>query len=77
MTTPNVERAPVVISLNVEGFGGSESDTHEVARAEWDAMTPAERNKLADGVASDFAFNYVGWGWHIADPDDYASTGGK
>lgn len=75
MTTSN-DRKPVVISLNVEGFSSSESDTYEVSRDEWEAMTPAERTAFAEGCASDHAANYVGWGWHIADPDDYASTGG-
>ena len=72
---PNSEkRPPVMISINVEFPGGSESDVHEVDRDEWDAMTPAERKKLAEEVASDHAANYVGWGWNIDDPADYAAT---
>jgi hypothetical protein len=71
------KRPPVVISMSVEGFSGSAQDTYEVPRDEWDAMTPAERVTFAEGCASDHAANYIGWGWHIADPDDYASTEGK
>ncbi len=69
------ERPPVVVSMNVEGFSGSESETHEIPGAEWDAMTPAARLKAVEELASDHAGNYVGWGWNIADPDDYASVG--
>jgi len=71
----NEERPPVVVSLNVEAFSDSRSDTAEIPRAEWDAMTPAERTKRVSEMASDFANDYVGYGWHIDDPDDYASTG--
>lgn len=67
---------PVRISLNVEFPGGSESMDYEIDRDEWDAMTPAERTKGIEEAASDHAYNYVGWGWHIEDPDDYADTEG-
>lgn len=66
---------PVIVRLNVEGFGQSESETLEVSRAEWDAMTPRERYTFVSEAASDHAANYVGWGWHIEDPDDYAAVG--
>lgn len=72
----SAERPPVVIDLHVEGFASSADDNYEVPRDQWDAMTPDERTKFAEGCAADHAANYVGWGWHIADPDDYASTGG-
>jgi hypothetical protein len=65
---------PVIVELNVEYPGGSESETYEIDRAEWDAMTPAERDKDIERAAEDFATNYVNWGWYIADPDDYAAA---
>ncbi|MEO3929279.1 hypothetical protein ABGB07_36320 [Micromonosporaceae bacterium B7E4] len=68
------ELAPVRIELSVEGFGDSRTEDYEIDRAEWDAMTVAERNEHIRQVAEDFATNYVNWGWHIADPDDYADT---
>jgi hypothetical protein len=68
------ERPLVVISLHVEGFGGSAHDTEAVDRDEWDAMTPAERSRLAEDMAEAHAINHVGWGWHIEDPADLAST---
>lgn len=66
---------PVVVNLNVQGFGQSESETLEVDRDEWDALTPAERLVLVDSAAADFAANYVGWGWYIADPGDMNAVG--
>lgn len=70
-------RPPVVIDLHVEGFGDSRDDTLEVDRDEWDAMTPKQREELAVRAAEDFAANYVGWGWHIVDADDYAAATGN
>jgi predicted NAD/FAD-binding protein len=75
MSEPNAK--PVVVSLNVEGFAQAESETYEIPRDEWNTMTSAERLRAVEDAASDFAGNYVGWGWHIEDPDDYAAaTGG-
>jgi hypothetical protein len=68
------ERMPVLITMNVEGFGGSVDETHEVPRAEWESMSRVDRLKLCEEVASDHAGNHVGWGWNIEDPDDYASV---
>jgi hypothetical protein len=67
-------RPPVVIALHVEAFGGSENETFEIDRNEWDAMTPDERRETAQQAADDMAANYVSWGWHIYDEADYAST---
>lgn len=71
---PTPDRPHVTVSLNVEGFSGDASGTHEVDRGEWDAMTPAERVALLDQSAADHAANYVGWGWHITDPADAAAA---
>lgn len=65
---------PVRIEVHVEGFGGHSTETVEVDRAEWDALDPADRDKLCDDLAAGHAADYVGWGWHIADPADLAST---
>jgi hypothetical protein len=67
---------PVVISLHVEGFGGSADDEVEIPRAEWDSMTLAERTTVLEDLADEHAANHVAWGWHIYDPDDYASAVG-
>lgn len=68
---------PVIVSLHVEAFGEGRDDTFEIPRDKWDAMTPAERAQLLETEATDFAANYVGWGWHIDDPDDYAAAVGQ
>lgn len=65
---------PVRVSMNVEGFGSSETEELEIDRAEWEAMTIAQRNEYIDQAAEDFATNYVNWGWHIEDADDLADT---
>lgn len=70
----NVDKGPVVVSLNVEGFGGSSKSVGEVDRAYWEAMTPAERGAYVTDMAEAHALNYIGWGWHIEDAADYAST---
>lgn len=69
-----MSNGPVVVSLHVEGFGGQEDETYEIDRAEWDAMTPAEREADIARAAEDFATNIVNWGWHIEDPEDYAAA---
>lgn len=69
-------REPVRIDANVEGFGGHAREIFEVDRAEWDALDPAGRSKLCEEIAAEHAANHVGWGWHIADPADMASTEG-
>lgn len=69
-------RPPVVVEVNLSwpGVGGQENSTYEVARDEWDAMTPAARLALCEAYADEDAYNRFSWGWHIADPDDYAAT---
>lgn len=72
---PNsTNRGPVVVRLNVEGFGDSATDEYEVDRAEWDAMNPADRAAMLDEVATSHANDHVSWGWRIDDPDDLAET---
>ncbi len=61
---------PVVVSLNVEGFGEHVTESHEIDRTEWDGMTPGERAELLDDMAAVHAGNYLAWGWSLADPDD-------
>lgn len=75
MTDSN-PRPPVVVEYNLSwpGVGGSESDTVEIPRDEWDAMTPAARTAYCEQIAEDAAANRFSWGWHIEDPDDYAAT---
>lgn len=69
-------RPPVVLSLNVEGFGQSESTTREVDREYWEKLTPGARRQLADDLAEAHATNHVDWGWRIYDADDLASAEG-
>lgn len=75
MTDSN-PRPPVVVeySISWSGVGASEIGTFEIDRDEWDAMSPAERLEEARIGAQGIVENTVTWGWHIEDPDDYAST---
>lgn len=68
------KRPPVIVALHVEAFGEGRDDTVAVDRDQWEAMTPAERVKLLEDHAEEFAVNYVGWGWHIEDSADYAAA---
>lgn len=68
------QNEPVLVSLNVEGWGSSSQDTQPIDREEWNSLDPAGRVKLLDELADTHAANYVSWGWHIEDPDDYAET---
>jgi hypothetical protein len=63
---------PVRVTINIEIHPTTEH--HEIDRAEWDAMTPAERRDVIEGVAEAVMQNAGGYGWHIDDPDDAAST---
>lgn len=65
---------PVVVLLNVEGFSSSETISVEIDRDEWGVMTPTQRSKLLDELASEHAANYVGWGWYIDNPVDLAEA---
>lgn len=68
---------PVKVTLNFEvGYIHNSATTEEVDidRAEWEAMTPAERTKLLDDMADEYMANVCSYGWHIDDSDDYAAT---
>jgi hypothetical protein len=73
----NDPRPPVIVeySLSWPGVDGSESDTVEIPRDEWDAMTPAQRVAECEQIANEAAYNRFSWGWNIEDADDYAATG--
>lgn len=76
MSAPE-KRPPVVVAMSVEFPGGYEADTQEIDRDEWDAMTPEQRTACMERAVSDFAADYVSYGWSISDTDDYlAATGG-
>jgi hypothetical protein len=69
-------RPPVEVSYTISwpGLDGNETDTFEIPRAEWDALTPAERTaRIEDCVQARFV-DLCGWGWHIYDKADYAAT---
>lgn len=68
---------PVRVTLNVEGFGQHSQETVSIDRSTWEALSVPERNALCEDMATEHAQNHVGWGWHIYDPADYASTEGK
>lgn len=63
---------PVRVTINIEIQPTTER--HEIDRAEWDVMTPAERRDLLDGIAEAVMQNAGGYGWFLDNPDDEAST---
>lgn len=63
---------PVRVTINVEARPTTE--TVEIDRAEWDAMTPADRRALLDDMAEAAMQNAGGYGWGIDNPDDEAAT---
>jgi hypothetical protein len=63
---------PVVIRVNIEV--NPQVSEIEVDRALWDSLTPQQRSEYAAEVATDELNNAGGYGWHIEDPDDMAST---
>ncbi len=65
---------PVRITVNVEATPRTEE--FEVDRAEWEAMTPADRRAMLDDMVDVAISNAGGGGWYIADRDDEASTEG-
>lgn len=73
---PDDPRPPVQVHVNVSwpGVNGRHDTTIEIDRATWDVLTPAGRSKLCDDLAALEATNKVGWGWHIHNPEDFAST---
>ena len=76
MADNNDSRPPVVLEYTVSwpGVNGGESDTFEIPRDEWDAMTWYERTKRCDDMVEARAADLIGWGWPIPDPDDSAAT---
>lgn len=64
---------PVIVQLNCEA--NPSTNTEEIDRAEWDAMTPAERGAMLDEMVNTHMSNSGGGGWYIADTDDEASVG--
>lgn len=63
---------PVRVTINIEI--NPTTETVEIDRAEWDAMTPADRRAMCDDLAEAAMQNAGGYGWHIADPSDEAAT---
>jgi hypothetical protein len=70
----NGEPVRVTVSVECGHVGGDYVDVVEVDRAEWDAMSPIERQKYCTELAVDHMEQFVSSGWHIDDPDDYRST---
>ncbi|MFI7073526.1 DUF7167 family protein [Micromonospora sediminicola] len=64
---------PVIIELNCEA--NPSTDTVEIDRAEWNAMTPGERAAMIDAMVDEHIGNSGGAGWHIDDENDYATVG--
>ncbi|MET8278329.1 hypothetical protein [Micromonospora sp. NPDC005174] len=64
---------PVVIELNCEA--NPSTDTVEIDRAEWDAMTPSDRAVMLNDMVDEHISTSGGGGWYIADTDDEASVG--
>jgi hypothetical protein len=68
---------PVIVEIFTAArasINSEQSDTVEIDRAEWDAMTPAERSRLCDELADTTAYNRFEWGWNIKDEQDMAQT---
>lgn len=64
---------PVIIELNCEAKPST--NTVKYDRAEWEAMTPAERAEALDDMVETHMSNAGGGGWYIANEDDEASVG--
>jgi hypothetical protein len=62
---------PVYVTIRVEA--NPTTETVEIDRAEWDAMTPADRRALLDDMAEIAMQNAGGFGWGIDDPADAAA----
>lgn len=71
-----MSRRPVEVTLSAEStyIGQTWTDTATIERSEWNTLTAQERRDLLDSMAETHAALYVGYGWHIEDPDDYADT---
>lgn len=66
------DKGPVVVTLSCEA--NPKQETVEIDRAEWDAMTPAERARMLSDMAVDHINNSGGGGWWIDDPEDSAAA---
>lgn len=66
------DKGPVVVTLSCEAHPSTE--THEIDRAEWDAMTPGHRLALLDDMVATHMANAGGGGWAIEDPEDEAAV---
>lgn len=69
-------RPPVVVEYTISwpGLNGRETDTFEIARTEWEAMTPAERTARIEEVVEARFVDLCGYGWHIYNETDYKAT---
>jgi hypothetical protein len=69
----NEDKGPVIVTLTCEAREGT--GTVEISRAEWDAMTPAQRRARVEDEADQHVNDQGGYGWCIDDSDDDASVG--
>lgn len=58
------DTAPVVVEVNVEDMIGT-TETVEIPRAKWDAMTPDQRAGEVADAAAEVMNGTGGYGWHI------------
>jgi hypothetical protein len=63
---------PVRVTINIEISPCTE--TYEIDRAAWDAMTPTQRREYLDDMVQVELANAGGAGWDLDDPDDEAAT---
>lgn len=62
---------PVRVELSAEWPGGSLVEQMEIDRAEWDAMSPAERARLCEEEAQNVLWNNnVACGYQILGDDE-------
>lgn len=66
---------PVIVTLSCEAAPSTE--TEEIDRAEWDALTPGQRLALLETLADTHVANAGGYGWGIDDPADEAMVGDR
>lgn len=66
-------KGPVIVTLTCEA--NPSTDTQEIDRAEWAAITPGERLALIQDLADTHVANAGGYGWYIDDSDDEAAVG--
>jgi hypothetical protein len=68
--------SPVVVEYEISwpDRDAIETATFTIPRAEWDAMTPAERTARIETEVEAIVGSTVGYGWHIHNEDDWART---